>query len=102
MDDVEEIFTTGIGGVDDVVVVLIKLEQYLQKLWRMMMMDIYNSRRGLRRVRTCYLVSLEKSLPYGLDPLHPSQPLGSLVILWSSVMAHTLLLASTLLPGPTW
>ena len=51
-DDVEEIFTTGIGEVDDVVVVLVQLEQFLQKLWRMMMMNIYNSRRGLRRVRT--------------------------------------------------
>ena len=33
-------------------------------------MDIYNSRRGIRRVRTCYLVSLKKSLPDGVDPLH--------------------------------
>ena len=70
LDDVEEIFTIGIGEVDEYVVVLMKLEKYVQKLWKMMMMDIYNSTRR-------YLVSLEKALPDGVDPLHPSQPLGS-------------------------
>ena len=35
--DVEEIFTTGIGEVDEYVVVLMQLEKYLQKLRKLMM-----------------------------------------------------------------
>ena len=36
LDDVEEIFTIGIGEVHEYVVVLMKLEKYVQKLWKMM------------------------------------------------------------------
>ena len=77
LDDVEEIFTTGIGEVDEYVVVLMQLGKYLQKLWKMMMLVIFNSKTGLRGVRMWYLISLEEALPDSVDPLHSYQPLGS-------------------------